>query len=99
MNSTALEIVDHPLYLGIYLHYKLSWQPKVDYICGKFKNLGFLWRNMRGSSRTCEKSAMTAFCATYLGLLLCYMGSTPSEGYNKLEMVQHKPLRQYYSHA
>ena len=53
MNGTPLQPVDHHLYLGVYIHHKLSWQPQVDYICNKANRiLGFLWRNLRGSPKT-----------------------------------------------
>ena len=52
MSSAPLELVNHHFYLGVYLHQKLFWQPQVDYICSKANSiLGFLWRNLWGSSR------------------------------------------------
>ena len=29
MNATPLQSVDHHLYLGVYIHHKLSWQPQL----------------------------------------------------------------------
>jgi len=35
------------LYLGVIIDHKLSWQPHVDYVCGKaMKLIGFLIQNL-----------------------------------------------------
>ena len=51
MNGIPLQIVEQHLCLGVYLHHRMSWQPQVDYVCNKANRiLGFLWRNLHGSS-------------------------------------------------
>ena len=47
MSNIPLNIVSEHTYLGIRLHHTLSWEPHVNYICGKANRLlGFLKRNL-----------------------------------------------------
>jgi len=38
MSDQVLKIVEQHLYLGVIIGHKLSWQPHVDYVCGKAMN-------------------------------------------------------------
>ena len=43
MSNNSLDIVTEHNYLGVRLHHRLSWEPHVNYICGKANQLlGFL---------------------------------------------------------
>ena len=96
-NNTLLEIVDHHLYLGIYLHYKLSWQPQVAYICGKANKmvLGFLWKTCKAPPVVCERSASRILCClSSITVVLCVIWDPyHQKDIHKLEMVQHRAAR------
>ena len=48
MSGQALTIIEQHSYVRVIIDHKLSWQPHVDYVCGKaMKLIGFLNRNLR----------------------------------------------------
>ena len=74
INGTPLQTVEQHLYLGVYLHHKMSWQPQVDYVCNKANPYSMLFvEKLRGSSRTLQEASYLHF-----RLLLYNMGSIPS---------------------
>ena len=47
MSNIPLNIASEHAYLDIHLHHRLSWEPHVNYVCGKANRLlGFLKRNL-----------------------------------------------------
>ena len=94
MNGTPLQPVDHHLYLGVYIHHKLSWQPQVDYICSKANRiLGFLWRNLRGSPKTLRETSYLHFVLPILDYCCSIWDPHHQSSVHKLEMIQHRAAR------
>ena len=78
-------------YLGIYIHHKLSWQPQVDYVCSKANRiLGFLWQNLRGSSRTLRETSYLHFVLPILDYCCSIWDPYHPSSVHKLEMIQHQ---------
>jgi len=60
MLGQVLNIVEWHFYLRVIIHHKLSWQPHVDYVCGKaMKLIGFLNWNLHW-----KKSWISYSCAS-----------------------------------
>ena len=94
MNGIPLQIVEQHLYLGVYLHHRMSWQPQVDYVCNKANRiLGFLWRNLRGSSRTLREASYLHFVLPILDYCCPIWDPYHQTSIHKLEMIQHRAAR------
>ena len=90
MNSIPLQLVDQHLYLGVYLHHKLPWQPQVDYVFGKANRiLGFLWRNLRGSSRALRETSCSHFVLPIIDYYCSIWDPYHQTLIHQLEMIQH----------
>jgi len=94
MPSTIATVFEHN-YLGIRLHYKLSWDPHVNYICNKTNQLlGFLKRNLYNA----PSSEIKEHVYKQLVLPSIEYCSTIWDPYHhtsiyKLEMIQHHAAR------
>jgi len=91
MSGQVLNIVEQHSYLGVIIDHKLSWQPHVDYVCGKtMKLIGFLNCNLH----TCSKALKELSYKQYVLPTLDYASSIwdpyHQNQINKLEMIQHR---------
>ena len=90
MNDTPLQTVEQHLYLGVYLHHKMSWQPQVDYVCNKANPYSMLFvEKLRGSSRTLQKASYLHFVLPILDYCCTIWDPYHQTSMHKLEMIQH----------
>jgi len=94
MSGQALNIVEQHSYLGVIIDHKLSWQPHVDYVCGKaMKLIGFLNRNLRTCSKELKELSYKQFVLPVLDYASSIWDPYHQNQINKLEMIQHRAAR------
>jgi len=74
MLGQILNIIEQHSCLRVIIDHKLSWQPHVDYVCGKaMKLINFL----KGNLRTCSKELKELDYKQFLLPVLDYASSIP----------------------
>ena len=64
----ALKTIEQHIYLGVQLHYRLSWHPHLNYICNKTNRLlSFLQRNLQFCPKSLREKATKVY-STYIRL-------------------------------
>ena len=92
--SMSGHIVEQHSYLGVIIDHKLSWQPYVDYACGKaMKLIGLLNRNLRICSKAVKELSYKQFALPVLDYASSIWDPYHQNQITKLEMIQHRAAR------
>ena len=94
LKGHTLEVQECTKYLGVDLHWSLSWKPHIDRITKKANStLGFLRRNLKAGTE--ETKANAYFCMVRSNLEYCCSVWSPHnrDQIKKVEMVQHRAAR------
>ena len=91
MSNTSLDVVQQHTHLGIRLDHKLSWEPHVNYVCGKANRLlVFLKRNSFDAPTQIKEHL---YKQLLLQILFSHMDPYHQTLVSKLEMIQHQAAR------
>ena len=94
MSNTSLNIVSEHTYLGIRLHHTLSWEPHVNYICGKANRLlGFLKRNLYNAPIQIKEHLYKQLLLPSIEYCSAIWDPYHQTTVSKLEMIQHRAAR------
>ena len=94
MSDIPLAVTEQHLYLGVKLHYKLSWKPHIDYICNKAnKTIGFLKCNLHHCPKHLCELAYKQFVIPVLEYCLPIWDPYHQSYIDQIEMVQHRAAR------
>ena len=94
MSNIPLNIVSEHTYLGIRLHHTLSWEPHVNYICGKANRLlRFLKRNLYNAPIQIKEHLYKQLLLPSIEYCSAIWDPYHQTTVSKLEMIQHRAAR------
>jgi len=94
MSNSPLNTVLEHTYLGIRLHHKLSWEPHVNYTCGKANRLlGFMKRNLHNAPTQIKEYLYKQLLLPSIEYCSAIWDPYHQTLVSKLEMIQHRAAR------
>ena len=94
MSNIPLSVVSEHTYLGIRLDHKLSWEPHVNFICGKANRLlGFLKRNLHNAPFEIKEYLYKQLLLPSIEYCSAIWDPHHQILVTKLEMIQHRAAR------